>query len=148
MLVYPCRSWSCQMPCPVLGRATTPVFRVYRSTVFVSVINHSTTNCSHAGRYSNLRFNCYQLRWLTLCCVRGWLDPGVGVTVRYRPFPLVLQITLVSGIGERSSSEWARSRGQVDLKILALYESAINHLRSYGATGVPNWLYRDVGSGL
>jgi hypothetical protein len=83
----------------------TPVFRVYRLTVCVLVINRSTADCSHAGRYSNLHFNRYRLRPLTLRCVRGWLDPVVGVMVQYRPFPLVFTITLVSGIGERSSSD-------------------------------------------
>jgi hypothetical protein len=57
--------------------------------MLVSVINRSATDCSHAGRYSNLRFNRNQLRLLTLRCVHGWLDSGVGVTVWYGPFPLV-----------------------------------------------------------
>jgi hypothetical protein len=73
--------------------------------MLVLVINRSATDCSHAGRYSNLRFNRYRLRLLTLRCARGWLDPVVGVTVQYRPFPLGFTNTLVSGIGERSSSD-------------------------------------------
>jgi hypothetical protein len=99
MLEEPCWSWTCHTPCPRLDLATTPVFWVNRWTVFVSVINRSATDCSHAGRYSNLRFNRYRLRLLTLHCVCGWLDPGVGVTVRYRPFPLVF--TNHSGLRDR-----------------------------------------------